>query len=58
MINYKIRQLEDNLVDLINKSDVPIECKRLIVQDILKKITAQADNVIVEEIKEMKQEEE
>lgn len=58
MMNYKIRQLEDNLVEMINASDVPIECKRLIVQDILKKITAQADSVIVEEIKEMKKEEE
>lgn len=57
-MNYKIRNLEDNVISLMNASDVPIEAKRLIIQNVLNLITKQADKVIVEEIKEMKKEEE
>lgn len=57
-MNYKIRDLEDNVISLLNASDVPIEAKRLIVQNVLNLITKQADKVIVEEIQEMKKEEE
>ena len=57
-MNYKIRDLEDNVISLLNASDVPIEAKRLIVQNVLNLITKQADKVILEEIQEMKKEEE
>ena len=57
-MNYKIRDLEDNVISLLNASDVPIEGKRLIVQNVLNLITKQADKVIVEEIQKMKEEEE
>ena len=56
-MNYKIRDLEDNVISLMNASDVPIEAKRLIIQNVLNLITKQADKVIVEEIQEMKKEE-
>ena len=58
MENYKIRDLEDKLIDTLNSSDVAIEVKRLIVQNLLNLITKQADAKITMEIQEMKKEEE
>lgn len=57
-MNYKMRDLEDCVISLLNGSDVPIEAKRLIIQNVLNLITKQADKVILEEMKEMKKEEE
>ena len=57
-MNYKMRDLEDRVIGLLNGSDVPIEAKRLIIQNVLNLITKQADKVILEEMKEMKKEEE
>lgn len=57
-MNYKMRDLEDRVIGLLNASDIPIEAKRLIIQNVLNLITKQADKVIVEEIQEMKKEEE
>ena len=58
MDNYKVRELEDKLIDTINASDVLPEVKRLIVQNLLNLITKQADIKITMEIQEMKKEEE
>lgn len=58
MDNYKVRELEDKLIDTINASDVMPEVKRLIVQNLLNLITKQADVKITMEIQEMKKEEE
>lgn len=58
MDNYKVRELEDKLIDTINASDVLPEVKRLIVQNLLNLITKQADAKITMEIQEMKKEEE
>lgn len=58
MDNYKVRELEDKLIDTINASDVLPEVKRLIVQNLLNLITKQADSKITMEIQEMKKEEE
>lgn len=58
MDNYKVRELEDKLIDTINASDVLPEVKRLIVQNLLNLITKQADVKITMEIQEMKKEEE
>ena len=57
MENYKIRDLEDKLIDTLNSSDVAIEAKRLIVQNLLNMVTKQADARITMEIQEMKKEE-
>lgn len=58
MDNYKVRELEDKLIDIINASDVLPEVKRLIVQNLLNLITKQADAKITMEIQKMKKEEE
>lgn len=57
-MNYKMRDLEDRVIGQLNASDIPIEAKRLIIQNVLNLITKQADKVILEEIQEMKKEEE
>ena len=58
MDNYKIRDLEDKMIDTLNISDVAIEVKRLIVQNLLNMVTKQADATIAMEIQDMKKEEE
>jgi hypothetical protein len=46
------------MIDTLNSSDVAIEAKRLIVQNILNMVTKQADTRITMEIQDMKKEEE
>ena len=58
MDNYKIRQFEDSVIDLFNKSDLQIEIKRLVAQNVLNLLTKKADETITREIQEMKKEEE
>lgn len=58
MENYKIRDLEDKMIDTLNSSDVAIEAKRLIIQNLLNMVTKQADARITMEIQDMKKEEE
>ena len=58
MDNYKIRDLEDKMIDTLNISDVAIEVKRLIVQNLLNMVTKQADARNTMEIQDMKKEEE
>lgn len=50
-MNYKIRKLEDDIVALINASDVPIEAKRLILADIQTMIEKKSTQIIAAEIK-------
>ena len=57
MDNYKIRQFEDSVIDLFNKSDLQIEIKRLVAQNVLNLLTKKADEVILQEIRDGKQEE-
>ena len=57
MDNYKIRDLEDKMIDLLNSSDIVVEAKRLILQNLLNMVTKQADSRITMEIQEMKKEE-
>ena len=57
-MNTKIRLLEDQIVALLNGSDVPIEAKRLILADIQNLVTKKADQVIRQEIKAQKGEQE
>lgn len=50
-MNLKIRKLEDDLIALINESDVPIEAKRLILADVQTLIEKKATQIIAAEIK-------
>lgn len=58
MDNYKIRQFEDKVIDVFNASDLQIEIKRLVAQNVLNLLTKKADETISAEINEMKKEEE
>ena len=46
-MNSKIRQLEDDLVSILNASDLPIEVKRLIVGNVYHATEKAADNAIL-----------
>lgn len=48
-MNSKIRQLEDDLVSILNASDLPIEVKRLIVESVYRATEKAADNAILRE---------
>ena len=50
MMNTKIRKLEDEIINVLNKSDVPIEAKRLIISDVLHIVTKESDKTIAMEI--------
>lgn len=50
LLNLKIRNLEDTIIDAINVSDLPIEVKRLIVSDVLNLILRQADKEVINEV--------
>ena len=58
MDNYKIRQFEDSVIDMFNKSDLQIEIKRMVAQNVLNLLTKKADEIIMQEIAENKKEEE
>lgn len=50
-MNTKIRNLEDNIIALLNaEDDIPLECKRLILCDILRITTAASDKAIMQEM--------
>ena len=56
-MNTKIRELEDNILAVINASDAPIEAKRLIVANIYNSLEKEADKVIRFEVQTAKKEE-
>lgn len=58
MDNFQIRDFEDKVINLFNSSDLQIEIKRLIAQNVLNLITKKADETITQEIREIKKEEE
>ncbi len=49
MTNRDIRELEDNIIALLNASDVQIEVKRLIVSNVYNLVTKEADKTILDE---------
>lgn len=51
-MNKDIRQLEDNLINVLNASDISVEVKRLIVETIMYKLSHEADKIIIAEIQE------
>ena len=58
MDNFRIRDFEDKVINLFNSSDLQIEIKRLVAQNVLNLLTKKADETITKEIQEMKREEE
>ena len=56
-MNAGIREFEDKVVDLFNTYNLPIEVKRLVAQNVLNAITKKADEMIMQEIRDGKQEE-
>ena len=50
-MDSEIRALQDALLTLTNASPIPIEAKRLILENLLIKVTEKANLVISEEIK-------
>lgn len=57
MMNVKIRQFEDGILNMINESDLPIEVKRLVVADIFNLVLKQSDKEVANEILSAKAEE-
>lgn len=56
-MNLLIRLFEDSLIDLCNKTDIPIEAKRLALRDVLSLIEKKAEEIIREELKEKQSDE-
>ena len=57
MINRQIREFEDKVIEVFNAYPMEPEIKRLVAQNVLNLITKKADEVILKEIREGKQEE-
>lgn len=51
-MNTEMRALSDALLTLVNASPIPIEAKRLILENLLIKVTEKSEQIIAEEIKE------
>ena len=49
-MNRKLRQLEDDLLLVLNSSDVPIEAKRYVVLAVLNTTEKEADKAILTEL--------
>lgn len=58
MNSLEIREFEQSIVNLFNKCGLPMEIKRLIVNDIAGQINRAADNQINVELAERNREEE
>lgn len=52
--NLKIRMFRENLLKVIDMSDLPIEVKRMTLEMILQEATKVADKRVQEELKEYK----
>lgn len=50
-MDYEIRQLSNQLIDLINSKQLPIEVKRLVLAEIYSKVSAEANKQIIEQQK-------
>ena len=51
-MNKDIRGLEDTLLQVLNESPVEMEVKRLVLTNLLEKVTKQADAIILQELQE------
>ena len=55
-MNVELRRLQENLVEVINLAQLPIEAKRLVVCEVLHKLEEQANKEIYCELQEKQQE--
>lgn len=56
MVNAKIREFENNIINFINaSSDVPIEVKHLVLKDILYQVEAEANRHVIAEREQMQE---
>lgn len=46
MLDIEIRQLRDDIINLINSAQVPLEAKRLVMKEILEVVSEASDNYI------------
>lgn len=51
-MNLKIRMFEQSLVNLINQTDLPIEVKRITMENIFQKVCKEADRITNNELNE------
>ena len=58
MTNLTIRECGEALLETLNSFDAPIEAKRLILEVLLTRITSEANMVIAEEARQLKEEKE
>lgn len=49
-MNLAVRELQENMIEVINSAQLPTEVKRLVVCDILYKLEMQANKEIAYEI--------
>lgn len=49
-MNAKIREMQDELIDVVNKYDLPIEVKRLLLSYVLQLVKPQADSAVYNEL--------
>ena len=49
MLNLSIRECEQAIIEELNSFAIPIEAKRLILQNVLNKVTVEADKQVAEE---------
>lgn len=48
-MNLEIRRFEQNLIRMINESELPIEAKRLVMKDVLHQVESVADDQVKKE---------
>lgn len=49
-MNRKIRKLEDDIISLLNSSNLPVEVKRIVLANTLSLVEKEADRAILSEI--------
>lgn len=49
-MNKEIRQLQDDLISLLNSSNLPVEVKRIVLANTLTLVEKEADRAILSEI--------
>lgn len=50
MDNLNIREFRENIIQYTNRTDLPIEVKRLVFEEVMKQLSEAADNEIKKEI--------
>lgn len=53
MINFQIRKMRDEIVQTINKYEIPIEVKRLVLAEIISEVSDVSMSQITKEMQEI-----